>query len=245
MSQLNQNNISDHTIPTHVAIVMDGNGRWAKKQGLARNKGHKQGTLAIRKTLEEAIEQKIKYLTLFCFSSENWKRPQNEINLLMTLLVQHLSSQSDMMNKHNICLHVIGIIKHLPENVQSALQKSIKQTKNNTGLHVTLAINYGGRQDIVEAARAIARDVREQKTNLESLDEQAFSQYLSSAYMPNPDLLIRTSGEMRISNFLLWELAYAELIFIDKYWPDFEREDFKYAIQTFQNRQRRFGAIDT
>ncbi|MEM7070278.1 MAG: isoprenyl transferase [Pseudomonadota bacterium] len=227
----------------HIAIIMDGNGRWAQQHGYARIQGHRHGAKSVRTVIESAAKQQIEYLTLFCFSSENWQRPEHEINFLMELLIQYIKHELNNLIDNKIKLNVIGQTQKLPEKVYQILQQACEKTSKNTSLQLTLALNYGGRQDILKATHQIATLVKQNKLNIDSLNMREFTKYLSTAGMPDPDLLIRTSGERRISNFLLWQLAYSELVFIDKFWPDFTQQDFNDAIAIFNKRQRRFGNI--
>ncbi|MBM3248155.1 MAG: isoprenyl transferase [Candidatus Omnitrophica bacterium] len=231
------------TLPQHIAIIMDGNGRWAKQRGLPRAAGHKAGIDNFKKIVKVANEIGIKYLTLFAFSTENWKRPRREISMLMGALERFLDRELAELNKNNIRLRVIGREDPIPKNIIEKLRNTQKLTKNNTGLTLNLALNYGGRTEIVDAAKKMTKSILMKKNDIEQINEDNFSEFLYTADTPDPDLLIRTSGEMRISNFLLWQLSYAELYFTKKFWPDFHREDLLDAIKDFQSRQRRFGDI--
>ena len=230
-------------IPQHVAIIIDGNGRWAKEKGLGRSAGHRAGIDAVREIIKSAGELGIKVVTFFVFSAENWSRPKKEIAMLMRALNNFLSWQLKELEKNNTRLLVIGRDEPLPGYLQAKLKEAQERTKNNTGLTVVLALNYGAKQEIVDAAKRFARAVTKGEAKLEDLDEEAFSRYLYTRGLPDPDLLIRTSGEMRISNFLLWQLSYAELYFPEKYWPDFKKPDLAKAIQVYQSRERRFGGV--
>lgn len=231
-------------IPTHVAIIMDGNGRWAKKRGLPRMLGHRAGVEAIDRVVEEALNSGIKILTLYAFSVENWNRPKKEVTGLMKLLKEYLVKKKKEFLKHNIRLNVIGRLPDLPPAIQEEITKLINETKNNSKLILNLALSYGGRSEIVDATRKIVKDAVLKKIKAKDLNEQLFSSYLYTAGLPDPDLLIRTSGEMRISNFLLWQISYTELYFTRKPWPSFSKQDFRHAIQSYQTRERRFGRIE-
>ncbi len=225
-------------VPKHVAIIMDGNGRWAAARGLPRAVGHREGTKAVRRTIEAAIGQGVRYLTLFAFSSENWRRPQEEVSDLRGLLLQYLRSELQELHEAGVRLRVIGEHSRFGPNIVAELSAAEAKTANNDQLTLQLALSYGGRADIVAAAqRAIAEGIAP-----EALSEEKFAAYLSTAGVPDPDLLIRTSGEQRISNFLLWQTAYAELVFTDVLWPDFGEKDFAAAVRQFAMRERRFGA---
>jgi undecaprenyl diphosphate synthase len=228
-------------LPTHIAVIMDGNGRWANKQGLKRYLGHQNAIKAVREITEGAAELGVSFLTLYAFSSENWSRPQHEIEALMRLLETTLEKELPTLEKNNIRLATIGKTELLPQSCRQALKKAINQTAGNDRMVLTLALSYGGRDDIAEAAKKIALACLSQKLNPENITPEFFTKFLSTSGLPNPELLIRTSGEMRISNFLLWELAYAELYFSPKLWPDFRKEDLYQAIYEFQKRERRFG----
>ncbi|HNX78833.1 MAG TPA: isoprenyl transferase [Prolixibacteraceae bacterium] len=228
-------------VPRHVAIIMDGNGRWAARHGSVRTIGHEQGIEAVRSTVEGAGEIGIDYLTLFAFSTENWYRPVEEVNALMSLLVHAIDAETDNLMKNNVRVTVIGETSKLPEHVRLKLMGCVDRLKNNTGLTVIFALSYSSKWEITEAARKIASDVLEGKVNPDDINNQLFEKYLSTSGIPDPELLIRTSGEYRISNFLLWQIAYAELYFTEVLWPDFRKEDLFRAIQAFQDRERRFG----
>jgi len=228
--------------PTHVAIIMDGNGRWANARGLPRTAGHRQGAEAVRRTVEAAIELGISYLTLYGFSAENWKRPATEIDDLMGLLRRYLQAELNRLHKENIRLRVIGDRTRLPKDVAQQIEDAEALTQAGHRLNLTIAISYGGRQDILAAARTLARSVAAGQMDPDAIDEVTFSAALSTASIPDPDMLIRTSGEQRISNFLLWQSAYSELVFFNKLWPDFGKEDLAEAVREFQKRDRRYGA---
>jgi len=228
--------------PTHVAVIMDGNGRWANARGLPRTAGHRQGAEAVRRTVEGSIELGISYLTLFGFSAENWNRPATEIDDLMGLLRRYLQAELKRLHKENIRLRVIGDRSRLPPDVVQQIGDAEVLTQNGRRLNLTIAISYSGRQDILRAARTLARAVAAGKMDPDSIDETAFAAALYTAGIPDPDLLIRTSGEQRISNFLLWQSAYSELVFFNKLWPDFGKEDLADAVREYQQRDRRYGA---
>ena len=229
--------ITKKEIPKHIAITMDGNGRWAKKQGKARIFGHKNGIKAVRETIEYAVEIGIPYLTLYAFSSENWNRPKKEIEALMNLLVASISNETPKLMKNEIKLLTIGDTEKLPLATQSQLKKTIIKTKENSRLTLILALSYSGKWDILNAVKKII----ENKELNENITEKIFEQYLATKNVPDPELLIRTSGEHRVSNFLLWQIAYTELYFTNTLWPDFGKKDLEEAILEFQNRERRFG----
>lgn len=228
-------------IPKHVAIIMDGNGRWAKQQGLPRIKGHEVGAQRAEEIIEAAQEMGIRYLTLYAFSKENWRRPQMEINFLMELLANYLDSRFEKLIKNNVVLNVIGEVADLPESVQKKLRKSMDASKRNTGLTVNMALSYSARDELVRACQKIAEKIRQGQLDPSQIDEELVAKNLYTAGMPDPELLIRTSGEMRISNFLLWQISYTELYVIQKLWPEFTREEFHKAIKDYQQRERRFG----
>jgi len=230
-----------NNIPTHIAITMDGNGRWAQKRGAQRIFGHQHAVEAVRQVAEGCAELGVSFLTLFAFSTENWARPKSEVNALMELLVHTIHSELPTLHKNNICLKAIGHISDLPTSCQNQLDFAINDTAQNNGMILTLALSYSGRSDILQAVKALAFDVKNNLLAPESIDEKRFATYLSTAHYPDPALIIRTSGELRISNFLLWELAYSELYFTETLWPDFRKKDLLLALQAFQNRQRRFG----
>jgi undecaprenyl diphosphate synthase len=230
-------------IPRHIGIIMDGNGRWAKKRGLPRSLGHRAGTDATRTIVNACGELGVGYLTIYVFSKENWARPRLEVDLLMDLLVEMIRKEVDNLNANNVRLHAIGDLSHLPEKSRQALLTGIDRLQNNTGLNLILAISYGGRAEILQAAKAFARDALNRPENVDSLDEQTFQSYLYTKDFPDPELIIRTGGEKRISNFLLWQGTYAELYFSDVLWPDFDKECLVAAIEDFSKRERRFGKV--
>lgn len=225
----------------HVAIIMDGNGRWAKKRGLPHLQGHREGAEAVRRAVEAAQEYGIRYLTLYAFSTENWKRDSGEVEGLMNLLLEFLETQLETLQKNKVRLMAIGRLKQLPEEVYKLLLNVIEATAGNTAGTLVFALNYGGRAEIVDAARKLAEDVKAGEVNIDDIDENLFREYLYAPEIPDPDLMIRTSGELRLSNFLLWELSYSELYVTDVLWPDFGREDFAAAIDNYQRRDRRYG----
>ena len=228
-------------IPNHVAIIMDGNGRWAEQKGMPREFGHQNGVRSVKKIVEEAIKHKVKYLTLFAFSIENWERPSYEVETLMRLLVETLSDEFEDLFKNNIRLNAIGDVKSLHNEVRYELDNIINNTKDNTGMTLTLALSYGGKQEIFKAVKEISEKVKNEVICLDNFDDSIINDHLYTKNLPDVDLLIRTSGEQRISNFLLWQIAYAELYFTETYWPDFSEEDFTDAIIEYQKRERRFG----
>ena len=228
-------------LPKHVAIIMDGNGRWANLQGKSRVKGHQQGARTVRDIVEEAKSQGIKYLTLYAFSKDNWSRPKEEVNILMKLLVTSLKKEYNRLINNNIRLQSIGEVNDLPTPVKDELNYVVLKTKNNTGMVLTLAINYGGKEELTEAMKTIAFKVKNSIISPEKVDQSTINQHLYTRDLPAVDLLIRTSGEERISNFLLWHIAYAELYFTDTLWPDFKKEDLHKAIVDYAKRERRFG----
>ncbi len=230
-------------LPRHVAIIMDGNGRWAKQHGKARVFGHKNGVTSVREVTEGAAELGIEYLTLYAFSTENWKRPATEVEALMLLLVQTLGREVATLNKNNIRLQAIGDISKLPPRTKKALLKGIEDTKHNDRMTLVLALNYSGKWEILEAAKKLSEEVEKGNLKTEDINDELFSNALSTQGIPDPELLIRTSGETRLSNFLLWQLAYAEFYFTPVFWPDFRKKHFVQAIIDYQQRERRFGKI--
>ena len=230
-------------MPTHIAIIMDGNGRWAKSRFLPRTAGHKAGVETIRKVVKEADRLGIKYLTLYAFSTENWKRPKLEVDALMNLLVTYLRNEIDELHKNNVKLTAVGDFEKLPEACVKELHSAMDKTKDNTGVHLNLALNYGGRNDIREAVVEIAKEYKEGKISLEDITEERIKKHLSTGEIPDPDLVIRTSGEQRLSNFLLWDVAYSEFYYTDIHWPDFDGEALEKAIYAYQKRDRRFGGV--
>ena len=230
-------------IPRHIAIIMDGNGRWAKERGLPRVAGHNEGINSVREVVRECGLLGVEVLTLYTFSVENWSRPKSEVSALMQLLLRTSRNEVDELHKNNVRLTLIGYLDNLPSGTRKGLLEGVEKTKNNKGLNLNLALSYGSRQEIVEAVKAISKDVRDKKITIESIDEKLFSDYLFTAGKPDPDLLIRTSGEMRISNFLLWQLAYTEIYVTQIYWPEFRVPELLAAVESYQKRERRFGKI--
>jgi len=228
-------------IPQHVAIIMDGNGRWAKQHGLQRMFGHKQGVKTVHEITTAAAKIGIQYLTLYAFSTENWNRPKEEVDALMALLVETIKQETPTLMENNVRLMTIGDLSRLPEATRTKFEQCLKQTSENTGLRLVIALSYSSRWEIMHAMQGILEDAQQGKLDIGNITEEVISQHMTTANMPDPDLLIRTSGEYRISNFLLWQLAYSELYFTDKLWPDFTVEDFYTAIIDYQHRERRFG----
>jgi undecaprenyl diphosphate synthase len=233
--------INKDRLPQHVAVIMDGNGRWAKSHGRNRSEGHREGVVSVRKIVEAAVAIGLKYLTIYTFSTENWTRPDEEVDALMSIMVAAIRRETPDLMKNNVRLAAVGDVARLPVDVRNALSECLEKTSGNTGTTLVLALSYSSRWEIVRAARRIAENVREGKLNPEDVDETLFSSYLTTRDLPNPDLLIRTGGEKRISNFLLWQLSYAELYFTDIYWPDFRENEFYESILSYQQRERRFG----
>ena len=228
-------------LPQHLAIIMDGNGRWAKKQGLLRAAGHKRGTQGVKQAVEGCAELGIPYLTLYAFSTENWNRPKKEVDILMNLLVSSLKKEIKTLQENDVSLHTIGNIDTLPKKAQKELQEVIKKTKSNKRLRVTLALSYGGREEILKSIQEISIKVKNNIISPSEIDESLINNHLYTHDMPDVDLLIRTSGEQRVNNFLLWQIAYAEFYFTPVLWPDFKKEDLHDAIYNYQKRERRFG----
>jgi undecaprenyl diphosphate synthase len=228
-------------LPQHVAVIMDGNGRWAEQRGLSRLHGHRVGKQSVRAIVETARRLGLRYLSLYAFSTENWRRPPREVDGLMTLLRRYLATELGKMMKHQIRLQAVGSLRRLPPPVRDALRATIEATKRNTGMTVILAVSYGGREEIARAARAIARRVRRGELEPGSITPDTVARHLGTNGVPDPDLLIRTSGEMRLSNFFLWQLAYTEIYVTDTLWPDFREREFMQALAYFQQRHRRFG----
>jgi undecaprenyl diphosphate synthase len=228
-------------LPQHIAVIMDGNGRWARRRHLPRVAGHRAGIRAVRQSVEACARLGVPYLTLYAFSVENWKRPESEVRILMALLREYLKKEIGGLNKQNIRLGVIGRICELPRNVQRHLSEALEQTRANTGLRLTLALNYGARAELVDAVRALTGQMK--SNGAITLDEKTLSRYLYTRDLPDPDLLIRTSGEMRLSNFLLWQAAYSEFWVTETLWPDFTQRDLFQAIQDYQKRERRYGGL--
>lgn len=230
-------------IPEHVAIILDGNGRWAKRRGMPRNYGHVQGAKTVEIICEEAYKMGIQYLTVYAFSTENWNRPQDEVDALMKLLRNYMKTCLKTAEKNNMCVRVIGDKTGLDEDIRQRIGELEEATKNNTGLHFQIALNYGGRDEIVRAVKKLAARVEEGTLKKEDITEQLFSATLDTGGLPEPDLLIRTCGEMRLSNFLLWQLAYTEFYITDTPWPDFSKEELEKAIEAYNKRERRYGAV--
>ncbi|MFH1577817.1 MAG: isoprenyl transferase [Candidatus Omnitrophota bacterium] len=235
--------LDKNNIPNHVAIILDGNGRWAKQRRLPRTAGHQRGIKRIRETIEAASDLGINIITLFVFSTENWQRPKMEVNMLMHAFLNFLNNEIKELHKNNLRFRVIGRHDNLSEKLLTKINQAEKLTASNTGMTVVLALNYGGRAEIVDAAKKFARKVRAGDYQINQLNEKTFSDFLYAPNLPEPDLFIRTSGELRLSNFLIWQLAYSELYFIDKHWPDFNKHDLTAAIVQYQKRQRRFGSL--
>ena len=235
--------INKSKIPNHVAVIMDGNGRWAKKIGKERFFGHNSGVSSVRDTIEASIDIGVKNLTLYVFSMENWKRPEAEVKALMHLLFNSIDSELENLNKNNIKLSVIGQKDLLPDSTRKRLIEAVDQTSNNTGLKLNLAISYGAKQEIIEAVKSISDKVKKNIISLENIDENIINDHLYTRNLDNVDLLIRTGGEIRVSNFLLWQISYAELFFLELLWPDFKKKHFYNAVIEYQNRARRFGKI--
>lgn len=230
-------------IPNHVAIIMDGNGRWAKKRRMPRNYGHAQGSKTVEKICEDAYRMGIKYLTVYAFSTENWKRPKEEIDALMKLLKNYLETSIATSKKNNMRVRIIGDISGLSDDIQVKIRELEEASRMNTGLQFQVAINYGSRDEIIRAVKALSKDVKDNRVALDDIDEEMFSQYLDTRGIPEPDLLIRTSGEQRLSNFLLWQMAYTEFYFTDVLWPDFNKDELLKAVEYYSGRKRNFGAV--
>ena len=232
-------------LPRHVAIIMDGNGRWAQERSLPRIRGHQKGMDTIRTIVRAARGLGIQYLTLYAFSKENWARPKPEVNFLMDLLSQYLDSELKELNENQVRFSVIGKLEDLPSAIQETIKRNIKLTQNNKGLVLTLALSYSSRIEITDAAKRLCERVKSGNLRIEDINEEMFSHELCTAGMPDPDLLIRTSGELRVSNFLLWQISYTEIYVSNKYWPDFTKEDFLNAVKDYQKRERRYGRAQT
>ncbi|MDR0925001.1 MAG: isoprenyl transferase [Hungatella sp.] len=239
MDKMNENMV----IPEHVAIILDGNGRWAKKRGLPRSVGHKEGCVTVERTVEDAARLGIKYLTVYGFSTENWKRTSDEVGALMQLFRYYMVRLLKVAKANNVRVKMIGDRKRFDQDIVEGIGKLVEETKGNTGLTFVIAVNYGGRDEIVRAVRKIMKDSAEGKLLPENMTEEVFSSYLDTEGIPDPDLLIRTSGELRLSNYLLWQLAYTELYVTDCFWPDFNMEEMKKAIAAYNSRERRFGGV--
>ena len=230
-------------IPKHIAIIMDGNGRWAKEHNLPRPLGHRAGVEAIRRIVKECNSLGVKYLTLYAFSTENWNRPMQEVDSLMKLLVEYLKNEFEELNSNDVVINSIGNISKLPQICRVELANAYEKTKNNKGLVLNLALNYGGRNEIIDAVKEISLELISKKISVDEITEDLFSQYMYTGEMPDPDLIIRPSGELRLSNFMLWQSAYSEFWFSDINWPDFHEEQLKLAIADYQKRDRRFGKV--
>ena len=236
-----RNRLDNKNIPEHIAIIMDGNGRWAQKQGATRVFGHKHGVEAVRSTVEGAGEVGVKHLTMYAFSIENWERPRFEVDALMELLVHTIDTETQSLMDNNVKLSTIGDISKMPDKAREKLLKCKKMLESNTGLNVILALSYSSKWEILEAVKKIARDAKDEKIEPDNIDDKLFRKYLATSGFPDPELLIRAGGEQRISNFLLWQIVYSELYFTETLWPDFRKEDLFEAIYTYQRRERRFG----
>tara|TARA_B110000008_G_scaffold75970_1_gene77237 strand:- start:4343 stop:5098 length:756 start_codon:yes stop_codon:yes gene_type:complete len=241
LQRMMNNNLDKNNLPNHIAIIMDGNGRWAAKKGLERIFGHNSGVESVQEIVEESLNLEIPYLTLYAFSTDNWSRPQDEIGTLMNLLVKSLRSEFDKLIKNNICLNTIGDLSALPEVVQNEVKRVSEKTKNNNKMVLTIALSYGAREEIEYVVKKIASEVKNNTISIENVDQSIINNHLYTRNLPDVDLLIRTSGEQRVSNFLLWQIAYAELYFTNVYWPDFGKKDLYEALLNYQNRERRFG----
>ncbi len=238
---MHERRIRPETIPRHVAVIMDGNGRWAKRRGLDRVQGHRAGIEAVRATVRAAHELGVRYLTLYAFSTENWSRPKGEVDALMGLLEHYLAAELEELDRNGIRLRAIGRLERLPDVARVKLEDALERTRDNSEMTVVFALSYGGRAEIADAARKLARDVEQGKLDPEQIDEKTFGAYLYDPELPDPDLLIRTGGEARVSNFLLWQIAYAELHVTEVMWPDFRKNDLVEAVLDYQRRERRYG----
>ncbi|MEL6438148.1 MAG: isoprenyl transferase [Cyanobacteria bacterium J06621_8] len=235
--------INHANLPQHVAVIMDGNGRWARQKGLPRIEGHRRGSAVLKEMLRCCKKWGIKTLTAYAFSTENWRRPTGEVNFLMTLFEKVLQKELKEMEEEEVCINFIGDLNPLPQSLQQEMRRSMERTKNNQGVFFNVAINYGSRKEMIHACRAIAEKVQQGELTAEGINEAAIAEHLYTAASPDPDLLIRTSGEMRLSNFLLWQLAYTEIYVTETLWPDFDPQQFKQALNTFQQRDRRYGQV--
>lgn len=240
---LNDINLDLNNIPKHIAIIMDGNGRWAKERNMPRTFGHKAGVETIREIVKECSNLGVKYLTLYAFSTENWKRPRDEVNTLMNLLLTYLKNEFNELHKNNVIINSIGDISHLPKSCIEELISAYEKTKNNTGLTLNLALNYGGKDEIINSIKNLYSDIEKEKLAISDINQEVFEKYLYTKGMNDPEILIRTSGEQRLSNFLLWQCSYSELWFTDTLWPNFTKEELRSAIKDYQGRERRFGGI--
>jgi len=236
--------LDNFKVPRHIAFIMDGNGRWAKERGLPRSAGHRQGAKQVKEIVRAAADLGVEVVTFFAFSTENWSRPKSEVAVLMRYLREFLHKEIDGLHKNNMRFMVIGRAEPVPKSLQQEIKKAQNKTRDNTGVKVILALNYGGRQEVVDAAKGFARDVISGVAEADKLEAEDFGKYLYTAGIVDPDLLVRTSGQMRISNFLLWQLSYTELYFTDTCWPDFGEEELKKAVREFQKRERRFGGLN-
>ncbi|MFO0843611.1 MAG: isoprenyl transferase [Gemmataceae bacterium] len=243
LARLAEAGLAPERLPAHIAVIMDGNGRWARQRGLPRVKGHAQGVHSVRSTVEECCRLGVQQLTLYCLSSENWKRPQNELSFLMALLEQYLIEERKEILDQNIRFSVIGRRGDLPPAVLREIDENVRLTSDNTGMGLCLAINYGGRTELIDAVRSLAEQVRDGRLRPEQIDEAAISAALYTSGLPDPDLLIRTAGEMRVSNFLLWQISYAEIWVTDRCWPDFDAPTLRQALADYARRERRFGGL--
>jgi len=242
--EINLDDLDTKKLPKHIAIIMDGNGRWAKKRGLPRYFGHRAGVETVRRIVKFCAKINVPYLTLYAFSTENWRRPQEEVNVLMNLLVEYIEKEVEELSQEGVRLLVIGETSELPESAQFALAKGMEKTRHNQRLNLILALNYGGRREIIEAVRKIVGDVQAGMLSPGEINEQSFTRYLYTREIPDPDLLIRPSGEIRVSNFLLWQIAYSEIWLTDVLWPDFSEQHLLQAIRDYQKRERRFGGVN-
>jgi undecaprenyl diphosphate synthase len=240
-----QDQVAMDRLPRHIAIIMDGNGRWAQKRALPRSMGHRAGVEALRKVVKTCSELGIQVLTVYAFSTENWGRPKDEVGVLMKLLTEYLKKELEELHQNKVVIRAIGILTDLPMEAQKELERAVERTKNNSGLVLNLALNYGGRSEIIDAVKKMSKDVLDGKLKIEEINEKCFSDKLFTGGLPDPDLLVRTSGEMRLSNFLLWQIAYTEIIVVEDFWPDFGRKSLLEAIKVYQKRDRRFGGIHT
>lgn len=238
---MKEHNLNPEKLPQHLAIIMDGNGRWAKQKGFLRTIGHENGATAVKRIIEQCARLGIPYLTLYAFSTENWNRPKFEVDMLMKLLVKALRKELKTLQENNIKLNAIGNLNLLPEAVRKELTEVLEKTKNNTGLTLSLALSYGSRTELIEATKQLCNKVKNNIISIDAIDESVINEHLYTHNLPDVDLLIRTSGEQRISNFLLWQIAYAELYFTEVLWPDFSNEHLFKALETYQNRERRYG----
>lgn len=232
-----------NNIPRHVAFIMDGNGRWAKKRGMPRLVGHNAGTETLKKIVKESQRLGVEYITFYAFSTENWKRPSEEVNGLMDILVKFLKSEIDEIHENQVKISILGDISRLPNYARTQVEYALDKTKDNQGMHFNIALNYGSRDEIVRATKRIAENIQNGSLSIEDINENIISKNLYTADMPDPDLLIRTSGEIRLSNFMLWQLAYSEMKFLDIFWPDFNEEIYRKALADYQTRNRRYGAV--